>query len=109
MVAYDGKPFTKELLLSDNIVNMNLINFAGDNTQIGEQLVIPFTWNYLTVSAKGSYTDFQIGFGGSCIWISIIFGKKTRWLIPPTDYNISVYELYLKDSSVQFDYMLTIF
>ncbi|CEF71630.1 JmjC domain-containing protein [Strongyloides ratti] len=148
MVAYDGKAYMKEILLSDIIDNMKLehgrrkhvynalsicyafmdlstkfqspkfatefdlaihnwpdilkiaqTQFAGNDTQIGEELVVPFTWNYLTISAKGSYTDFQISFGGSSIWISIIFGKKTCWLIPPTDYNLNAYEFYLKDSS----------
>uniref|UniRef100_A0A0K0G382 JmjC domain-containing protein n=1 Tax=Strongyloides venezuelensis TaxID=75913 RepID=A0A0K0G382_STRVS len=80
-----------------DVLKIAQIKCDCDNGIFIEKL-IPMTWNYCTISAKGSYTDFHIDFGGSNVWISVIFGKKTFWIIPPTDYNIAAFELYLKDS-----------
>uniref|UniRef100_A0AAF5DMA0 JmjC domain-containing protein n=1 Tax=Strongyloides stercoralis TaxID=6248 RepID=A0AAF5DMA0_STRER len=61
----------------------------------------PMTWNYCSMSAKGSFTDFHIDFGSTCVWVSMIFDQKTWWLIPPTSYNIRMFEEYSKDYSCE--------
>uniref|UniRef100_A0A0K0FRC6 ATP-dependent DNA helicase n=1 Tax=Strongyloides venezuelensis TaxID=75913 RepID=A0A0K0FRC6_STRVS len=100
-VIIDNKPGTIEMVLPEVLENMKIeyskrkyiYNFPSLNYEFTE-----LENNYCTISAKGSYTDFHIDFGGSNVWISVIFGKKTFWIIPPTDYNIAAFELYLKDS-----------
>lgn len=47
---------------------------------------------YCLLSAKGSWTDFHIDFGGSSVFYHIVKGRKIFYVIEPTPEAIEIYE-----------------
>uniref|UniRef100_A0A0K0EX85 JmjC domain-containing protein n=1 Tax=Strongyloides venezuelensis TaxID=75913 RepID=A0A0K0EX85_STRVS len=64
-----------------------------------DNLIVPLTHQVCSISGKGSFTDFHIDFSGASVWVMLLKGKKIWWLIPPTPYNVRLYEQHLKDHS----------
>lgn len=50
---------------------------------------------YCLTSTAGCYTDFHVDFGGTSVWYHVLSGKKVFLLIPPTDDNLALYEMWL--------------
>ncbi|CAG0912976.1 unnamed protein product, partial [Notodromas monacha] len=50
---------------------------------------------YCLISAKDSYTDFHIDFGGSTVWYHIFKGEKVFYLVRPTKANLAAYKKWL--------------
>uniref|UniRef100_A0A8R1U0Z4 JmjC domain-containing protein n=1 Tax=Onchocerca volvulus TaxID=6282 RepID=A0A8R1U0Z4_ONCVO len=59
----------------------------------------PKVQNYCLMSVKGSFTDFHIDFGGTSVWYHIYKGRKTFWIIEPTEENILKYEKWILEGS----------
>ena len=55
----------------------------------------PKVQKYCLMSVKGCWTDFHIDLGGTSVWYHILKGKKTFFLIPPTDTNLKMYEQWV--------------
>ncbi|XP_022191094.1 histone lysine demethylase PHF8 isoform X2 [Nilaparvata lugens] len=54
---------------------------------------------YCLISAKDSYSDFHIDFGGTSVWYHIIKGTKTFYLIEPTPANLALFERWMTSSN----------
>ena len=50
---------------------------------------------YCLMSAQNSYTDFHIDFGGTSVWYHVLSGQKVFLLVPPTDDNLRLYEIWM--------------
>ena len=50
---------------------------------------------YCLTSTAGCFTDFHVDFGGTSVWYHVLSGKKVFLLIPPTDDNLALYEMWL--------------
>ncbi|VDO33334.1 unnamed protein product, partial [Onchocerca flexuosa] len=59
----------------------------------------PKVQNYCLMSVKGSFTDFHVDFGGTSVWYHIYKGRKTFWVIEPTEENILKYEKWILEGS----------
>ncbi|GIY95186.1 lysine-specific demethylase 7A [Caerostris extrusa] len=55
----------------------------------------PKVMKYCLMSARDSYTDFHIDFGGSSVWYHIFRGEKIFFLIQPTPANLALYEHWM--------------
>ena len=60
-----------------------------------EDMMYPKVQKYCLMSVKGCWTDFHIDLGGTSVWYHILKGKKTFFLIPPTDTNLKMYEQWV--------------
>ena len=54
---------------------------------------------YCLLSSKGSFTDFHIDFGGTSVWYHVLKGKKTFWLVEPTEENLQLYKQWKLNTS----------
>ncbi|GAU93307.1 hypothetical protein RvY_05270-2 [Ramazzottius varieornatus] len=61
----------------------------------------PDVQKYCLMSAKDSYTDFHIDFGGTSVWYHIFKGKKTFFFIEPTPENLALYKSWMEDETHQ--------
>ncbi|VDK86225.1 unnamed protein product [Litomosoides sigmodontis] len=59
----------------------------------------PKVQNYCLMSVKRSFTDFHIDFGGTSVWYHVYKGRKTFWVIEPTEENILKYERWILEGS----------
>ncbi|CAG9533234.1 unnamed protein product [Cercopithifilaria johnstoni] len=59
----------------------------------------PKVQNYCLMSVKRSFTDFHIDFGGTSVWYHVYKGRKTFWVIEPTEENILKYEKWILEGS----------
>jgi hypothetical protein len=50
---------------------------------------------YCLTSTAGCFTDFHVDFGGTSVWYHVLSGKKVFLLIPPTEDNLALYEMWL--------------
>ena len=55
----------------------------------------PTVQYYCLTSTAGCYTDFHVDFGGSSVWYHVISGEKVFLILPPTEKNIRLYEMWL--------------
>ncbi|CAI5755649.1 unnamed protein product [Candida verbasci] len=49
---------------------------------------------YCLMSVRNSFTDFHLDFGGTSVYYTVLKGKKTFLMFPPTDHNLKLYELW---------------
>uniref|UniRef100_A0A0K2TRG6 [histone H3]-dimethyl-L-lysine(36) demethylase n=1 Tax=Lepeophtheirus salmonis TaxID=72036 RepID=A0A0K2TRG6_LEPSM len=77
---------------TENIWPRHLKEEQKDGTNDLNHMKYPKVQKYCLMSIEGSYTDFHIDFGGTSVWYHIVKGKKTFWLIPPTEINLKTYE-----------------
>ena len=47
---------------------------------------------YCLMSPAGAWTDFHIDFGGSSVFYHLLSGKKTFYMIPPSDINLKQFQ-----------------
>ncbi|XP_034836697.1 lysine-specific demethylase phf2-like [Maniola hyperantus] len=52
----------------------------------------PAVQRYCLMSARASYTDFHVDFGGTTVWYHVLHGRKIFYLIPPTTTNLALYQ-----------------
>ncbi|XP_052745163.1 histone lysine demethylase PHF8 isoform X1 [Bicyclus anynana] len=52
----------------------------------------PAVQRYCLMSARSSYTDFHVDFGGTTVWYHVLHGRKIFYLIPPTTTNLALYQ-----------------
>ncbi|XP_062522565.1 lysine-specific demethylase 7A-like isoform X2 [Corticium candelabrum] len=66
--------------------------------------VKPVVQKYCLMSAKDSYTDFHIDFGGTSVWYHVLKGEKIFYLVCPSDRNLKAYCNWIRQptSSEQF-------
>uniref|UniRef100_A0A8C6WMG1 [histone H3]-dimethyl-L-lysine(36) demethylase n=1 Tax=Neogobius melanostomus TaxID=47308 RepID=A0A8C6WMG1_9GOBI len=76
----------------DNMWPPDLKQRQTDGTNVISEMKYPKVQRYCLMSVKGCYTDFHIDFGGTSVWYHVFKGKKVFWLVPPTSYNLSLYE-----------------
>lgn len=83
--------FVRQLDWIDNI-------WPGHLRSIGHFPRVQF---YCLTSTSGCFTDCHIDFGGTSVWYHVLSGRKMFLLIPPTERNLQLYELWLcsKDQS----------
>jgi hypothetical protein len=55
----------------------------------------PAVQKYCLMSAAGSWTDFHVDFGGTSVYYHVHTGKKTFYLVPPTEDNLQAYEAWI--------------
>ncbi|XP_063310331.1 lysine-specific demethylase 2B isoform X2 [Pelobates fuscus] len=79
----------------DNMWPPHLKQKQKDSTNVISEMKYPKVKKYCLMSVKGSFTDFHIDFGGTSVWYHIFRGGKVFWLIPPTVYNLQLYEEWL--------------
>lgn len=76
----------------DNMWPSDLKQSQTESTNVISEMKYPKVQRYCLMSVKGCYTDFHIDFGGTSVWYHVFKGKKVFWLVPPTSYNLSLYE-----------------
>lgn len=59
-------------------------------------LAKPAVTKYCLISAKDSYTDFHIDFGGTSVWYHVLWGQKVFYLMEPTKVNLELYNQWLR-------------
>ncbi|XP_018325995.1 lysine-specific demethylase 7B isoform X2 [Agrilus planipennis] len=59
----------------------------------------PQVQKYCLMSAKDSYTDFHIDFGGTSVWYHILRGEKIFYFIKPTMANLTLYQQWMTSSN----------
>ncbi|CAL9683430.1 unnamed protein product [Knipowitschia caucasica] len=79
----------------DNMWPPDLKHSQTEATNVISEMKYPKVQRYCLMSVKGCYTDFHIDFGGTSVWYHVFKGKKVFWLVPPTSYNLSLYEDWL--------------
>ncbi|XP_053328609.1 lysine-specific demethylase 2B isoform X2 [Spea bombifrons] len=79
----------------DNMWPQHLKQKQKDSTNIISEMKYPKVKKYCLMSVKGCFTDFHVDFGGTSVWYHIFRGGKVFWLIPPTVYNLQLYEEWL--------------
>uniref|UniRef100_A0A8C5P6R6 Lysine-specific demethylase 2B n=1 Tax=Leptobrachium leishanense TaxID=445787 RepID=A0A8C5P6R6_9ANUR len=79
----------------DNMWPRHLKRKQKESTNVISEMKYPKVKKYCLMSVKGSFTDFHIDFGGTSVWYHIFRGGKIFWLIPPTIYNLQLYEEWL--------------
>ncbi|XP_055009402.1 lysine-specific demethylase 2B isoform X2 [Boleophthalmus pectinirostris] len=76
----------------DNMWPPDLKHSQTEGTNVISEMKYPKVQRYCLMSVKGCYTDFHIDFGGTSVWYHVFKGKKVFWLVPPTSYNLALYE-----------------
>uniref|UniRef100_A0AAX7URU3 Lysine-specific demethylase 2B n=1 Tax=Astatotilapia calliptera TaxID=8154 RepID=A0AAX7URU3_ASTCA len=76
----------------DNMWPPGLKQSQTEATNIISEMKYPKVQRYCLMSVKGCYTDFHIDFGGTSVWYHVFKGQKVFWLVPPTPYNLALYE-----------------
>uniref|UniRef100_A0A3Q0SEF2 Lysine-specific demethylase 2B n=1 Tax=Amphilophus citrinellus TaxID=61819 RepID=A0A3Q0SEF2_AMPCI len=76
----------------DNMWPSGLKQSQTEATNIISEMKYPKVQRYCLMSVKGCYTDFHIDFGGTSVWYHVFKGQKVFWLVPPTPYNLALYE-----------------
>uniref|UniRef100_A0A8C7Y169 Lysine-specific demethylase 2B n=1 Tax=Oryzias sinensis TaxID=183150 RepID=A0A8C7Y169_9TELE len=76
----------------DNMWPPDLKQSQTEATNIISEMKYPKVQRYCLMSVKGCYTDFHIDFGGTSVWYHVFKGQKVFWLVPPTPYNLALYE-----------------
>uniref|UniRef100_A0A8C5HGN3 Lysine-specific demethylase 2B n=1 Tax=Gouania willdenowi TaxID=441366 RepID=A0A8C5HGN3_GOUWI len=76
----------------DNMWPPDLKHSQTEATNVISEMKYPKVQRYCLMSVKGCYTDFHIDFGGTSVWYHIFNGQKVFWLVPPTRYNLALYE-----------------
>ncbi|KAK7895241.1 hypothetical protein WMY93_020566 [Mugilogobius chulae] len=76
----------------DNMWPLDLKHSQIEGTNVISEMKYPKVQRYCLMSVKGCYTDFHIDFGGTSVWYHVFKGKKVFWLVPPTSYNLALYE-----------------
>ncbi|XP_068101195.1 lysine-specific demethylase 2B isoform X4 [Hyperolius riggenbachi] len=79
----------------DNMWPQHLKERQKEATNVISEMKYPKVKKYCLMSVKGCYTDFHIDFGGTSVWYHVFRGGKVFWLIPPTVYNLQLYEEWL--------------
>ncbi|KAM4053557.1 lysine-specific demethylase 2B isoform 1-T1 [Anomaloglossus baeobatrachus] len=79
----------------DNMWPQHLKEKQKDATNVISEMKYPKVKKYCLMSVKGCFTDFHIDFGGTSVWYHVLRGGKVFWLIPPTVYNLQLYEEWL--------------
>uniref|UniRef100_A0AAY5K6Z5 Lysine-specific demethylase 2B n=1 Tax=Esox lucius TaxID=8010 RepID=A0AAY5K6Z5_ESOLU len=76
----------------DNMWPLQLKQRQTEATNVISEMKYPKVQKYCLMSVKGCYTDFHIDFGGTSVWYHVFKGGKVFWLVPPTPYNLALYE-----------------
>uniref|UniRef100_A0A669DEH3 Lysine-specific demethylase 2B n=1 Tax=Oreochromis niloticus TaxID=8128 RepID=A0A669DEH3_ORENI len=76
----------------DNMWPPGLKQSQTEATNIISEMKYPKVQRYCLMSVKGCYTDFHVDFGGTSVWYHVFKGQKVFWLVPPTPYNLALYE-----------------
>ncbi|XP_040202831.1 lysine-specific demethylase 2B isoform X3 [Rana temporaria] len=79
----------------DNMWPQHLKVKQKEATNVLSVMKYPKVKKYCLMSVKGCFTDFHIDFGGTSVWYHVFRGGKVFWLIPPTVYNLQLYEEWL--------------
>nr|DBA23234.1 TPA: hypothetical protein GDO54_014167 [Pyxicephalus adspersus] len=79
----------------DNMWPPHLKENQKETTNVLSEMKYPKVKKYCLMSVKGCFTDFHIDFGGTSVWYHVFRGGKVFWLIPPTGYNLQLYEEWL--------------
>ncbi|KAM9329343.1 lysine-specific demethylase 2B [Gastrophryne carolinensis] len=79
----------------DNMWPQHLKEKQKEATNVISEMKYPKVKKYCLMSVKGCFTDFHIDFGGTSVWYHVFRGGKVFWLIPPTVYNLQLYEEWL--------------
>ncbi|XP_069816997.1 lysine-specific demethylase 2B isoform X4 [Dendropsophus ebraccatus] len=79
----------------DNMWPQHLKEKQKEATNVISDMKYPKVKKYCLMSVKGCFTDFHIDFGGTSVWYHVLRGGKVFWLIPPTVYNLQLYEEWL--------------
>ncbi|KAM5193065.1 lysine-specific demethylase 2B isoform 4-T4 [Mantella aurantiaca] len=79
----------------DNMWPPHLKGRQKETTNVLSEMKYPKVKKYCLMSVKGCFTDFHIDFGGTSVWYHVFRGGKVFWLIPPTVYNLQLYEEWL--------------
>ena len=70
------------------------------NIDLAETEFYPFgqpqVLRYCLISAKNSFTDFHIDFGGTSVWYHLLWGKKVFYMVEPSDKNLAAFEKWMK-------------
>ena len=56
----------------------------------------PQVLRYCLISARNSFTDFHIDFGGTSVWYHLLWGKKVFYMVEPTEKNLDAYEKWMR-------------
>ncbi|KAM8793692.1 histone lysine demethylase PHF8 [Eudromia elegans] len=59
----------------------------------------PSVQKYCLLSARDSYTDFHIDFGGTSVWYHVLRGEKIFYLVRPTPANLALFEAWSSSSN----------
>jgi hypothetical protein len=54
---------------------------------------------YCLMSAKNSFTDFHVDFGGSSVWYHIHQGEKVFYFARPTKSNLAAYKKWMSSAN----------
>lgn len=73
-------------------------NYWPRNSELHTQFC-PQVMKYCLMSARDSYTDFHIDFGGTSVWYHVLRGEKMFFLIQPTAANLALYEHWMASSN----------
>ncbi|CAL2048405.1 unnamed protein product [Caenorhabditis brenneri] len=52
----------------------------------------PIVDRYILITQAGAFTDFHQDFGGTSVWFHMLRGRKTFFLVEPTEENIKKFE-----------------
>uniref|UniRef100_A0AAX7TU74 Lysine-specific demethylase 2B n=1 Tax=Astatotilapia calliptera TaxID=8154 RepID=A0AAX7TU74_ASTCA len=86
------RPTVDQVDWVDNMWPPGLKQSQTEATNIISEMKYPKVQRYCLMSVKGCYTDFHIDFGGTSVWYHVFKGQKVFWLVPPTPYNLALYE-----------------
>uniref|UniRef100_I3JXM2 Lysine-specific demethylase 2B n=1 Tax=Oreochromis niloticus TaxID=8128 RepID=I3JXM2_ORENI len=86
------RPTVDQVDWVDNMWPPGLKQSQTEATNIISEMKYPKVQRYCLMSVKGCYTDFHVDFGGTSVWYHVFKGQKVFWLVPPTPYNLALYE-----------------